>query len=107
MTALSDKIREELAGEIAPCRECGHKRMTITALAEKIGQPATSVGRFLAGGKPSVALLDAADAYLNGRAAAVVTPLLRNYYPPDADELRPGPVVLPDAIPADEVTGTA
>ena len=62
--SLSDTIRKQLALKLAPCETCGHQRMTIAALATELGQPATSVGRFLAGGKPSVALLDAADAYL-------------------------------------------
>lgn len=63
---LSDTIRERLAAEVGPCHACGHPRMTIAALAKDLEMPATSVGRYLAGGKPSVALLDAADAYLEG-----------------------------------------
>jgi len=62
--SLSNTIRRKLAEKIGPCPTCGHQKMTVTALAEQIGQSDSSVGRFLNGGSPSVALLDAADAYL-------------------------------------------
>lgn len=62
---LSDVIRARLAEQVAACPTCGHPRRTIAALAADLGQPATSVGRYLAGGKPSVALVDAAGAHFD------------------------------------------
>jgi hypothetical protein len=76
MPNLSDRIREELKAETGPCPGCGRPRLTIAAVAGALDQPASSVGNFLKGGKPSVALLDSADAWLQGKAAAVVEPIL-------------------------------
>lgn len=73
---LSDRIRDEIRDEIGPCPTCAHPRMTVAALAAVLGQPPSTVGRFLTGGKPPVALLDSADSYLQERARAVVAPLL-------------------------------
>ena len=76
---LSDTIRSRLAAEIGPCPTFGHPRQTISGLAVALGQPASSVGRYLAGGKPSVALLDAASAYLEGLAAPLTQDEARDF----------------------------
>lgn len=78
---FSDRIREELKAEVGPCRECGHARMTTAALSEELKIPASTVGRYLAGGKPPVALLDAAEEWLAARAEAIVGPILKNLVP--------------------------
>jgi hypothetical protein len=71
MTRLSDRIREQLAATMAPCPTCGHARDTIAGVAEKLKQPPSTVGKFIAGGKPTVGLLDAAEEYLEGPGAVV------------------------------------
>jgi hypothetical protein len=64
---LSDRLRDELAAELAPCPTCGHRRTTIVALAGRLGVGPSALGRFLAGATPSVPLIDAAEAFLATR----------------------------------------
>jgi hypothetical protein len=61
---LSDRIRDQLRDEVGPCPCCKRPKATISEIAGKLGQPASSLGRYLAGGKPSVAMLDTAEAHL-------------------------------------------
>lgn len=76
---FSDRIRDSLRAEIGPCPCCHGPRSTIAEMAANLDQPPSSVGRFLAGGKPSVALLDVADAWLDEkRASGDVTGTVRD-----------------------------
>ena len=76
---LSDRIRDQLKAELAPCPTCGHARSTIAALAKALGQPPSSVGKYLSGGRPTVALLDAAAGHLDSLAAALTQDEARDF----------------------------